>query len=111
MTRVKNPTESLGACICRVDGGRDVEHANDTPGAPFLNGKVLNVDLTRLISWAIFIDHSNGCLIVLIDGSSSRLRIAKLSQNMAKVLGNFGSMKSSHEFSFSGGGRDSQLKF
>jgi hypothetical protein len=111
MTRVKDPTESLGACIGRIDGGWDVKHANDTPGAPFLDSKVLNVDVMRTSSRAIFIDHGDGCLIVFVDMSSSRLRVTKLSQNVAKVLGNFGSMNRGDEFSFGGGGRDSWLKF
>ena len=110
MTRVKNPAKSFGGGIGNIDGGGDVYHANDTAGAPFLDCKMLDVNVARALGGAVLVNHSDGGLIILVEGCRARLRVAEFSKNGAEVFGDLGGVDGGNKLGLGGRGRNSGLK-
>jgi hypothetical protein len=60
-------------------------------------------------SWAKFIDHGNGSLVVFIKGCRTLTRKTKFIKDRSKIFSNLGSMSSSIELTFCGGSSNSGL--
>ena len=57
VSAVKDPTESFGECIGRVDDARDVFKKNVAVLLPLLDGKMLDGDVVGAGGWFGSIDH------------------------------------------------------
>ena len=87
----QHPTESLGEAIAGVDDSRKVLH-NDIPlFAPFLNGEMLDLDMTRPRSGSGFVDHIERGNIVNQQTGWTRTEGIKFQQHIAKIFDNLGS--------------------
>ena len=62
MLRVKDQTESFGQIITGIDNSWDVLHDKLFPGLPFLNGEIMDFNMTG--TRGVFVDYCNGCFIV-----------------------------------------------
>ena len=102
MAGMENPAKSFGGGIGNIDGSMNVDHFDDATGAPFLNSKVLDVDMARAFGRAVFVDHGDGSLIVFVKRSRAGLWVAELGEDSTKIFGDFGGMDSSNEFSLGG---------
>ena len=99
---MKNPAERLGEVITRVDDARDVMHDDFTILFPFLDGEVLDGDMTRTIGGDACIDHVDRGHIVFVDVGGCGLGVAQFVEHRPKELGVFGSHDSSIKFGFGG---------
>ena len=61
---MQHPSERLGKIISRVDDTRNVFHHKVLLLNPFLDGKVLNVDMTRTGRGSGFVNHRKRSLVV-----------------------------------------------
>ena len=68
---------------------------------PFLNSKVLNINVARAISRLAMVDHGDGRFVVLIEDGRTRGSKTEFSKDRAKIFGNLGGTNSSNEFSLS----------
>ena len=66
MTIMEGIAKGLGALIRWVKNTGDMLDKEITVSTPFLNGKVLDVDVTGPSSRFVLIDHGNGGLVVNI---------------------------------------------
>ena len=64
MTRMESPAKGLGASIRRVDDARDVVKNDDGTSSPFLDGVVLNIDVTTTSSGLVFVDHGDSSFVI-----------------------------------------------
>lgn len=110
VTGVECPAEGLGTLVGGVDDAGDVVHDDISTLTPLLNGKMLNVDVTRARRRLAVINHGNGSQILFIEGGGSRLRKTKLGEDGTKILCNLGSLTSADKFGLSTGSSDSSLK-
>lgn len=69
MPKEKRPPQCLGGLVTGVDDAGDVVHLNLPGGSPLLNGKVLDVNVARARSRPALVDHSNGSLVINVEGS------------------------------------------
>ena len=111
MAIVKQRGKRFGTGITRINGTSNMEQKKFITGMPFLDGKMLDINMARTGSRAAVINHSNGSLIIHIHGRRTIRRETKLCQNGAKVFDKFGSRDRSYEFGFSAGCSNSALKF
>ena len=58
---MKNLAENFGPIIAGVDNPRNMLHHNLSFGTPFLNGKMLDLDMTSMRSGPIFVDPVPRC--------------------------------------------------
>jgi len=66
---MENPAEGLGEVIGRVDDTWDVAHDNVASILPILDGKMLDVDVTRTFRGNTGVDHFDGRHVVFEDRS------------------------------------------
>jgi len=99
---MEGPTEGLGLCIRGIEDAGNVLHGDDATSLPFLNRKVLDVDMTGASSRLVFVDHHDCREVVLIEDRRGRLSEAELGENRPEILGYFGSSDGGNEFSFGG---------
>ena len=97
---VQCPAKCLDGLVAGVDDTKDMAHDDVTSGEPFLNRKVLDVDMTGASSRTSLVHHSDSSLIVHIERGGPELSEAKFVQNGAKILGNLGSTHRGNEFRF-----------
>ena len=57
VARMQDPTEGLGKVVGRIDNSREISHDNVASILPVLDGKVLDVNVTRALSRNSSIDH------------------------------------------------------
>jgi hypothetical protein len=107
---MQNPTEGLGLSVCGVYDTRDVCELDVAALSPFLDRKVLNVDVTRAFSRPIRVHHVDGSLVILVKQSRPRWGETKLDENGPQVLGDLGGEHSCYKFALSRAGRDSRLE-
>ena len=60
MARMKDPTNTLGKSITWIDDATEVGEEDLAGFAPILNGKILNVDVTRSFGGLVCINHFDG---------------------------------------------------
>ncbi len=73
MTRVEYPSKRFGEIIRRINDARDVVHDNGTAFFPILDGKVLDVNVTRALGGDLGVDHFEGGSIFNVDWGWFRL--------------------------------------
>ena len=66
MTEVESGAERFSEGVRRVDDTRNVAKDNIAVGLPLLDGKVLDVNMSRTWRWATRVDHQDGRLVVLV---------------------------------------------
>ena len=66
MTEVESGAERFSEGVRRIDDTRDVAKDNIAVGLPFLNGKVLNVNMSRTWRRSTCVDHQDCRLVVLV---------------------------------------------
>ena len=71
----------FGVCISRVDATRNVDKDNAAVSFPFLNRKMLNVNMASTRSRAIFVDYVDSSFIIDIEAGGARLRKAKVRED------------------------------
>ena len=109
MSGEQNPSKSLGKPITGVDHPGKVLHNNIPLFAPFLNGEMLDFDMTRTRSGSGFVDHIERSNIVDQQTSWTRTERIKFRQYIAKILDDLGSGNGRIEFSLRRTGGDDRL--
>jgi len=61
-----------------VDDPGDMAENDVAVGFPFLDGKVLDIDMSRTRGRAAGINHQDGSFVILVEYGRSRLRIVEL---------------------------------
>ena len=102
MALMKNPTKRFCKVIRWVDDAMDEGHDNVSCIFPVLNGKMLDINVSRAFGGDLGVDHVDGRLVVGVEDSRAFGRKTQLCHDSAKVFGMLGGGNSSHEFSFSG---------
>ena len=102
MAFMEDPTKGFGEIIGWVEYSRDKTHDNVASFFPILDGKVLDINVTGALSGDTGVDHIDGRLIVLIDGSGASQRETEVLHDSAEVLGLLGSIDGSEEFGLGG---------
>ena len=64
MTAMKNPAKSFGHVVTGIDDSWEVLHDDIPSVSPFLNGIMLDFDVSGMWSGTGFIDHSQSSLVV-----------------------------------------------
>ena len=70
MSRVQDPTESLSQIITGIDNSRDVLHDKIFHGLPFLNGEILDLNMTGTRSGPVSLIIRIGSNALIDSGSS-----------------------------------------
>ena len=110
VARMQDPTEGLGKVVGRIDNSREVSHDNVASILPVLDGKVLDVNVTRSLSRNSSIDHFDRGHVVLVDRSGSMLWKSEFFQNEPQVPGMFSSENGGKKLSFGGAGSRDGLR-
>ena len=110
MLLVKGPAEHFGSLVRGVDDPWDVAHNDDLVVMPFLNGKVLDINVAGMRHWLLLVNHCNCSLIVHVEWSQQRLSESEFDKDRAKILGNLGSTDATNELSFSRRSGDRSLQ-
>ena len=101
MALMKDPSQWFGKVIRGIDDTRDELHHNVPRVLPVLDGKVLDIDMTRALSGNTSVDHVDGGLVVTIQRCRFAWREPQLLHNGAEVARMFSSGDSSEELGFS----------
>jgi len=110
MTAMELKGKSFSGLISGVENTREEGNNKVTASTPFLNGKVLNVDVAGADGGTAIVDHGDGSLIADMKDSGNKGKITKLRKDRAKIFGGFGGMNSSDELSLGGGSGTGSLK-
>ncbi len=78
MTSMEDPAEGLGKVVRWVENSSDVVHDNVLRVLPVLDGKVLDINVTRTFRRDLGVDHIDSRHIVFVDRSRTSLRKAEL---------------------------------
>ena len=100
MPRVQDPAKRLSEVIRRINDTRNMSEDNIAGFTPVLDGKMLNIDVTRPFCGYTMIDHVNHRNIVSIKGSCTFLFETKIVHNSTKVFGLFSSEYGGKKFGF-----------
>ena len=98
MARVEHPTKSFGHVVTQVDDTWAVTQNDVALVAPFLNGKMLDLDVASTRSGTRFIDHGNRSLIVNEERGGTRTEGIELLKHKTKVFGSLHACHSSIDF-------------
>jgi len=104
MALMEDPSQGFGKVIRGIDDTKDELHHNVPRVLPDLDGKVLNVDMTRTLRGNTSVDHIDCGLVVTMQRCQFAWREPQLLHNGANVARTFGSRDSSEEFGFNGAG-------
>ena len=77
MAVMERGTEGLGQRICGVNDAGDMGENNFVGSFPFLEGKVLNVDMASTRRWTTRVDHQDCRSVILEQRSRANLRVPK----------------------------------
>ena len=100
MARVQNPAKRFGKSIGNREDTRDMSH-NDILGfSPVLNGKVLDINMTRMFSGDTVVDHIDCRHVVFVEWGHTILWVAKFQEDGTQVFGVFSCCDSSKKLSF-----------
>ena len=78
MACMEDPAKRLGEVIGRVDLPWDVFHDDMALMFPVLNGKPLDVDVTRSLGGDISVDHLDCGFIIAVEDRGCQLWVAKI---------------------------------
>ena len=81
VTRMELEGERFSSGIRRIDRSRDMCEQDVAIRAPFLNGKMLDVDVTSTRCWTIVVDHGDSSLVVDVYFSRIADGKAEIGQN------------------------------
>ena len=111
MSRMENPAERLREVVGRIDDAWNMAHDDVAGVVPILNGKMLDVNVTRAFGGNASVDHFDSRHVVFVDRRGTKLREPQFLQNGAKVLRMFGCKDSSEKLSFSRASGSDRLCF
>jgi hypothetical protein len=109
MTGMKGPTKGFGFLVRGIQNAGEVADNDQAISTPFLNGKVLDVNVPGPRSGAVLVDHVNGRTIVNVDLGGTGGKIAEILEDKAEVLGGLGCMDGGNKFGLSGAGGTNPL--
>ena len=78
---------------------------------PVLNGKVLDINMTRTFGGDTVADHIDSRHIVFIERSGDILRVSKFQEDGTQIFGVFCSCNTGKKLSFGAGGSSGGLSF
>ena len=81
VTGVENPSKRLGKVIRWADNARDMMHDKVLLFLPFLNGKVLDINMTGAFSRNTIVNHIDSRDVITINRSSCSLCIPQFLHN------------------------------
>ena len=110
MAQVQGPSESFGRLISHIDNTGQMVHDNNAVASPFLNCKVLDVNMPRVRCGFSLVDHGDGRNVILVQWCRAILQNAKLKQHSTQILSEPGSVHSRNKLCFSRTGRDRGLQ-
>ena len=100
VTMMERSTQRFGEGIGRVDDAGDMFQDNFALGFPFLNGKVLDVDVARARCRAARVDHEDSSSVVFVENGGIRLGITKFGEDGAEIFRDLGGMNGGDELRF-----------
>ena len=103
---VKSGTKGLCQRIRRVHNIRDVRENNLAVGLPFLQSKVLDIDVASERCRTVCIHHKDDRGIFLEGSRRRELWLSEHEEDGLQVLGNFGGVNDSKKLGFSRTGGD-----
>ena len=86
MAVMERGTEGLGQRVCGVNDARNMREDNLVGSFPFLEGKMLDVNMTSTRRWAIRVYHQDCRSVILKQRSRTNLRVPKFREDRPKVL-------------------------
>ena len=104
VARMKHPAQSFREIVADVHDSWAMVHNDITCVLPFLDGKVLNVDVTRARGGTRFVNHCNRSLIVNEQLGSTGSQGFQFLQNVAKAFDCLRADNCGTELSLSGTG-------
>ena len=107
MTVVKGGTKGLGQRVRRVHDTRDMREDNLAVGLPFLQSKVLYINVASARCRTACVHHKDSRSIILEESRRCKLWLSELEEDRSQVLGDFGGVDSCKKFGFSRTGGDS----
>ena len=102
MTVVENPTERFCQIVSGVEDSRYVANDEVASFFPFLDGEVLDVDMSRAFGRDASVDHVDGGFIVVVDDGGVGLGKTKFVEDHTEVFGLFGGKNGGKKFGFGG---------
>ena len=78
MTGMEGPAKGFGFLVHRVQDAGEVADNDQTVGTPFLNGKVLYINVRGPRSGVVLVDHVDRPTIVNVDFSGTGGKIAEI---------------------------------
>ena len=109
MARMEHPSKNLGQIIARIENPCEMFHDNVAFLAPFLNGKVLDLDVTSTRCGTVFVDHRFCSLIVDVQQGWCRGQSIKFKEDISKVFCNLTTGHAQVELCFSRTGSNEWL--
>ena len=82
---MESPAKTFRSLIRWVDEGRDVFQSDFLGRLPFLNSKVLDVDMSGPICGLLCVDHSDSRHVIFIDRAWTVDHVSELFQDRAQV--------------------------
>jgi len=76
MTSVQLRAQSFGGLVGGIQRSREMRDHDLLAHAPFLDSKVLNVDVARAGGRLVLVDHGNSSHVVHMENSRARLHVA-----------------------------------
>ena len=100
MAEMKNPAESLGESIGRIDNTGNMAEDDVAHGSPMLKGKRADLNVARTFRRTTVVDDLDAGVIIFPNIGSCKLAKAEFLENKTNVLGDFRGSVGSDEFSF-----------
>ena len=88
-----------------------MSHDNIFGFGPILNGKILDINMSRTFSGDTVVDHIDSRHIVFLVRRRSILRVSKLEKDGTQILCVFCRCDSGNKLSFGAGGSSGRLSF
>jgi hypothetical protein len=104
-------TKGLGGLVGGIKDASQVRDLDDLALAPFLDGKILHINVARARGGTVVINHIDSGKVVNMKKSGARGEVAKVMQNGPEVLGHLSGLHRSNKLGFGGGGGADRLKF
>ena len=101
MSMVQRGPKGFGQRIGSINDTRNMSENDFAISLPFLNGKMLYVDVARSRGRTTCVDHQYGGGVIFVERSGLDLSVAQFVEDGPEVFGNLGGMDGSKEFCFS----------
>ena len=86
MAGVENPAKGFGKSIRDRKDTMNMSHDNIFGIGPILDGKMLDINMARLLSGGMVVDHIDSRHVIFIEQSRMELRISDFQKDSTKVF-------------------------